>query len=72
MARHAVRARHCIPPDRRSGGNVDRRARLVFVGSSTVPGVGVPMVLVSDLAAARVRDGPAVGTLEDSYASAGG
>jgi phytoene desaturase len=28
----------------------------VFVGSSTVPGVGVPMVLVSGkLAAARVR-----------------
>ncbi|MET0145034.1 MAG: phytoene desaturase family protein [Ilumatobacteraceae bacterium] len=37
--------------------NVDRRAPgLVFVGSSTVPGVGVPMVLVSGkLAAARVR-----------------
>lgn len=39
-------------------GNVDRRVPgLVFVGSSTVPGVGVPMVLVSGkLAAARVRD----------------
>jgi len=37
--------------------NVDRRVPgLVFVGSSTVPGVGVPMVLVSGkLAAARVR-----------------
>ena len=42
--------------------NVDRRVPgLVFVGSSTVPGVGVPMVLVSGkLAAARVRrDGAA-------------
>ena len=38
--------------------NVDHRVPgLVFVGSSTVPGVGVPMVLVSGkLAAARVRD----------------
>jgi phytoene desaturase len=37
--------------------NVDGRVPgLVFVGSSTVPGVGVPMVLVSGkLAAARVR-----------------
>jgi phytoene desaturase len=37
--------------------NVDRRVPgLVFVGSSTVPGVGIPMVLVSGkLAAARVR-----------------
>jgi phytoene desaturase len=37
-------------------GNVDQRAPgLVFVGSSTVPGVGVPMVLVSGrLAAERV------------------
>ena len=37
--------------------NVDPRVPgLVFVGSSTVPGVGVPMVLVSGkLAAARVR-----------------
>jgi phytoene desaturase len=37
-------------------GNLDRRAPgLVFAGSSTVPGVGVPMVLVSgELAAARV------------------
>jgi phytoene desaturase len=36
--------------------NVDRRVPgLVFVGSSTVPGVGVPMVLVSGkLAAQRV------------------
>jgi phytoene desaturase len=36
--------------------NVERRVPgLVFVGSSTVPGVGVPMVLVSgELAAARV------------------
>jgi phytoene desaturase len=39
-------------------GNVDRRAPgLVFVGSSTVPGVGVPMVLVSGrLAAERVAE----------------
>jgi phytoene desaturase len=38
-------------------GNVDERAPgLVFVGSGTVPGVGVPMVLVSGrLAAERVR-----------------
>ena len=38
-------------------GNVERRAPgLVFVGSGTVPGVGVPMVLVSgELAAARVN-----------------
>jgi phytoene desaturase len=37
--------------------NVDRRAPgLVFVGSSTRPGVGVPMVLLSGrLAAERVR-----------------
>jgi phytoene desaturase len=37
-------------------GNVDRRAPgLVFTGSATVPGVGVPMVLVSgELAAQRV------------------
>jgi phytoene desaturase len=37
-------------------GNVDKRAPgLVFVGSSTLPGVGVPMVLVSGrLAAERV------------------
>ena len=37
-------------------GNVERRAPgLVFVGSGTVPGVGVPMVLVSGrLAAERV------------------
>jgi len=38
-------------------GNLDRRAPgLVFVGSSTLPGVGVPMVLVSGkLAAERVN-----------------
>ena len=38
--------------------NVDRRAPgLVFTGSSTLPGVGVPMVLVSGkLAAARVDE----------------
>jgi phytoene desaturase len=38
--------------------NVDRKVPgLVFVGSSTVPGVGVPMVLVSGkLAAARVEE----------------
>jgi phytoene desaturase len=38
-------------------GNVDRRAPgLVFVGSGTVPGVGVPMVLLSGrLAADRVE-----------------
>lgn len=38
-------------------GNVDRRAPgLVFVGSGTVPGVGVPMVLLSGrLAAERVE-----------------
>lgn len=38
--------------------NVDKRVPgLVFVGSSTLPGVGVPMVLVSGkLAAARVAD----------------
>jgi phytoene desaturase len=38
-------------------GNLDRRAPgLVFVGSSTLPGVGVPMVLVSGrLAAERVQ-----------------
>ncbi|MFN7148295.1 MAG: phytoene desaturase family protein [Microthrixaceae bacterium] len=37
-------------------GNVDRRAPgLVFTGSGTVPGVGVPMVLISgELAAERV------------------
>jgi len=35
-------------------GNVDRRAPgLVFTGSGTVPGVGVPMVLVSGLLAAE-------------------
>jgi phytoene desaturase len=38
-------------------GNLERRAPgLVFTGSGTVPGVGVPMVLVSgQLAAARVE-----------------
>ena len=38
-------------------GNLERRAPgLVFTGSGTVPGVGVPMVLVSgELAAARVH-----------------
>jgi phytoene desaturase len=37
--------------------NVDRRAPgLVFVGSGTVPGVGIPMVLLSGrLAAERVE-----------------
>ena len=35
-------------------GNLDRRAPgLVFAGSGTVPGVGVPMVLVSGMLAAR-------------------
>jgi phytoene desaturase len=40
--------------------NVDKRVPgLVFVGSSTVPGVGVPMVLISGkLAAARVNELP--------------
>jgi phytoene desaturase len=39
-------------------GNLERRAPgLVFVGSGTVPGVGVPMVLVSgELAARRVDE----------------
>ncbi|HNV12143.1 MAG TPA: FAD-dependent oxidoreductase, partial [Propionibacteriaceae bacterium] len=39
--------------------NVDRRVPgLVFAGSGTVPGVGVPMVLISGrLAAQRVREG---------------
>ena len=39
-------------------GNVERRAPgLVFVGSGTVPGVGVPMVLISGrLAAQRVAE----------------
>jgi phytoene desaturase len=38
--------------------NVDHRMPgLVFVGSSTVPGVGVPMVLISGrLAAQRVEE----------------
>jgi phytoene desaturase len=41
--------------------NVDARAPgLVFVGSGTVPGVGVPMVLISGrLAAERVEQGAA-------------
>jgi phytoene desaturase len=41
--------------------NVDRRAPgLVFVGSGTVPGVGIPMVLISGrLAAERVEQGAA-------------
>ena len=35
-------------------GNLERRAPgLVFTGSGTVPGVGVPMVLVSGMLAAR-------------------
>ena len=35
-------------------GNLERRAPgLVFAGSGTVPGVGVPMVLVSGMLAAR-------------------
>ncbi len=40
--------------------NIDKRIPgLVFVGSSTVPGVGVPMVLISGkLAAARVNELP--------------
>jgi phytoene desaturase len=39
-------------------GNLERRAPgLVFAGSGTVPGVGVPMVLVSgELAARRVEE----------------
>jgi phytoene desaturase len=38
-------------------GNVDRRAPgLVFVGSGTVPGVGVPMVLISGMLAAERVD----------------
>jgi phytoene desaturase len=38
-------------------GNLERRAPgLVFTGSGTIPGVGIPMVLVSgELAAQRVR-----------------
>ena len=41
-------------------GNIDKRAPgLIFVGSGTVPGVGVPMVLLSGrLAAARVVEMP--------------
>lgn len=35
-------------------GNLEKRARgLVFTGSSTLPGVGVPMVLVSGMLAAQ-------------------
>jgi phytoene desaturase len=39
-------------------GNLEKRAPgLVFVGSGTVPGVGVPMVLISgELAARRVEE----------------
>jgi phytoene desaturase len=39
-------------------GNLERRAPgLVFAGSGTVPGVGVPMVLVSgELAARRIEE----------------
>ena len=43
-------------------GNVDRRVPgLVFTGSSTVPGVGVPMVLVSGKLAAQRVDAMAAG-----------
>jgi len=46
--------------------NAERRAPgLYFVGSSTVPGVGVPMVLLSGrLAADRVEGRPAVGAAD--------
>ena len=54
--------------------NVDKRVPgLVFVGSSTVPGVGIPMVLVSGRLAAERVDRYAAGrqpmtvTLEASY-----
>ena len=71
-AGHAVRAVAPVPPDRaRSArGNIERRAPgLVFAGSGTVPGVGVPMVLVSGrLAAERVEaDG---GADDDDHARA--
>ena len=58
-AGHAVRAwpTRSSRPVRSGPRNVDRRVPgLVFVGSGTVPGVGVPMVLVSGrLAAERVE-----------------
>ena len=46
---------HTVPPDRAlPPGNLERRAPgLVFAGSGTVPGVGVPMVLVSGMLAAE-------------------
>ena len=45
-------------PARSVPANVDRRAPgLVFVGSGTVPGVGVPMVLVSGAAGRRAGRG---------------
>ena len=59
--RHPVRARAHVPPDRAvPPGQRRRRAPgLVFVGSGTVPGVGVPMVLISGrLAAERVDELP--------------
>ena len=75
-AGHAVRASptRSARPARSGPRNVDRRVPgLVFVGSSTVPGVGVPMVLVSGkLAAARVArrwSGAMTVTLEESYAA---
>ena len=55
--RSRSRTRSCRPA--RSGpNNVNRKVPgLVFTGSSTLPGVGVPMVLVSGkLAAARVDE----------------
>jgi len=54
-------------------GNVERRLPgLVFAGSGTTPGVGVPMVLISGkLAAARVNDylGTPAGVVEGKRAS---
>ena len=49
--------------------NIDKRAPgLVFAGSSTVPGVGVPMVLISGrLAAERVDQLGTMTTLDESY-----
>ena len=59
-------------PVRSGPGNVERRAPgLVFCGSGTVPGVGVPMVLVSGMLAAAPRRrlmGARMTTLEESYA----
>ena len=53
-------------------GNLERRAPgLVFTGSGTVPGVGVPMVLVSGMLAAAAGRGagtPMMTTLDESYA----